>query len=214
MGFDATEFLAGLFGGVSVSGPNTGGTVSEDGPPADDDPNAGGFVDSMAEPVVAVAGRDVDDQTNEWYWQHVDGADRQHLLGPPMGEFSLGMDIVLDYGMGRTILQSEVQEMKMTDWGFQVRHADLLLDVTYPTTYAAAAPSSCTATYEKDGLTVEETHGGRYETGFRCEWKHIHDVVTAGAEPLTPAKDAVKDLELVEDIVQAMVRHGEQGGAT
>ncbi len=137
-----------------------------------------------------------------------------HLLGPPMGEFSLAMDIVLDYGIGRTLLQSEVQEIKMTDWGFQVRRADLLLDVKYPTTYAAAAPSNCTATYEKDGMTVEETHGGRYETGFRCEWKHIYDVVTARAEPLTPAKDAVKDLELVEDIIQAMVRHGEQGGVT
>lgn len=137
-----------------------------------------------------------------------------HLLGPPMGEFSLAMDIMLDYGMGRTLLQSEVQEIKMTDWSFQVRRADLLLDVTYPTTYAAAAPSSCTATYEKDGMTVEETHGGRYETGFRCEWKHIHDVVTSGAEPLTPAKEAIKDLELVEDIIQAMVRQSQQGGVT
>jgi hypothetical protein len=137
-----------------------------------------------------------------------------HLLGPPMGEFSLAMDIVLDYGMGRTLLQSEVQEIKLTDWCFQVRRADLLLDVTYPTTYAAAAPSSCTATYEKDGMTVEATHGGRFETGFRCEWKHIHNVVTNGAEPLTPAEDAVKDLELVEDIAQAIVQHGGEGGAT
>ena len=138
---------------------------------------------------------------------------RVHRLGPPMGEFSLAMDIVLDYGMGRALLQSEVQEIKMTDWSFQVRRGDLMVDVKYPTTYAAAAPSSCTATYEKDGMTVEETHGGRYETGFRCEWKHIYDVVTKGAEPLTPARDAAKDLELVEDIAQAMVRHSEQGGA-
>jgi predicted dehydrogenase len=123
------------------------------------------------------------------------------------------MDIVLDYGMGRVILQSEVQEMKMTDWSFQVRRGDLMLDVTYPTTYAAAAPSSCTATYEKDGLTVEEAHGGRYETGFRCEWKHIHDVVKKGVAPLTSAHDAVKDLELAEKIMQTMVQQSEQGGA-
>jgi len=138
---------------------------------------------------------------------------RAHLLGPPMGEFSLAMDIVLDYGMGRALLQSEVQEIKMTDWTFQVRRGDLMVEVKYPTTYAAAAPSSCTATYEKNGMTVEETHGGRYETGFRCEWKHIYDVVTKGVAPLTSAQDAVKDIELVEDIIRTMVQHSEQGGA-
>ena len=34
MGFDATEFLAGLFGGVSVSGSNEQEVISEDGPAA------------------------------------------------------------------------------------------------------------------------------------------------------------------------------------
>jgi predicted dehydrogenase len=62
-------------------------------------------------------------------------------------------------------------------------------------------------------MTVEETHGGRYETGFRCEWKHLYDVVMTGAEPLTGAQDAVKDLELVEDIMRAMAQPSRQGGA-
>jgi len=137
---------------------------------------------------------------------------RAYALGAPMSEIGLSQDILLDYGTGRALMQSEIQEIKMTDWGFLLRRSDLQLEVKYPTTYAAAAPSTLTATYEKDGMTVEEAHGGRFETGFRREWKHVYDVVTKGVEPLTGIRDAVKDIELVEDIMRAMTR-SEQGAS-
>ncbi|GAB4332248.1 MAG: Gfo/Idh/MocA family oxidoreductase [Candidatus Abyssubacteria bacterium] len=127
-------------------------------------------------------------------------------MGSPMSEVGLAVDSILDYGLGRVYMQAEFEEMKVTDWGFQLRRDDLHLEVKYPPTYAAAAPSSCKATYEKNGMTVEEVHGGRFENGFRCEWKHIYDVVTHAETPITPAHDAVKDLELVEEIIKTAVR--------
>lgn len=89
MGFDATEFLVGLFGGVSVAGPSTAGAVGEGGPPADSALDAGGFMDCAAEmpgAVVAMAGRDLDDETNEWLWRHIGDEDRQYLLGPVIND--------------------------------------------------------------------------------------------------------------------------------
>lgn len=134
-------------------------------------------------------------------------------LGAPMSEFDNAIEVMFDYGFGRVILQSEMHNIKVTDWGFQIRRDDLQLDVKYPPTYAAAAPSTCKATYEKDGMTVEEIHGGRFENGFRCEWKHIHDVVTKGVTPRTSIKDAVKDIELIETIMKVATRNNGHGGA-
>ncbi|RJP73518.1 MAG: gfo/Idh/MocA family oxidoreductase [Candidatus Abyssobacteria bacterium SURF_17] len=129
-------------------------------------------------------------------------------MGPPMSEVGMAIDVMFDYGQGRVLLQAEFEKMKVTDWGFQLRRDDLHLHVQYPPTFAAAAPSTCKAIYEKNGMTVEEIHGGRYETGFRCEWKHIYDVVTAGVAPIASAQDAVKDLELVDEIITVAVKSG------
>jgi predicted dehydrogenase len=117
----------------------------------------------------------------------------------------LGIDIVFDYGEARVLHQTEIQEMKCTDWGFDLRRADLQLSVRYPPTYAQSAPSSCIVYREDAGMTVEERHSGRYETGFRCEWKHLHEVVAGGAEPETNVEDAVRDLELVEQVTRYLV---------
>ncbi len=126
-------------------------------------------------------------------------------MGSPMSEVGLAVDSILDYGFGRVYMQAEFEEMKVTDWGFQLRRDDLHIEVKYPPTYAAAAPSYCKATYEKNGMTIEEVHGGRFENGFRCEWKHLYDVVKQGAASITSAQDAVKDLELVEEIIKTAV---------
>ncbi len=88
MGFDATEFLAGLFGEVTVSDPNTEESVSEHGPPASDALNDHGLVDcppALSGSAMA-AYCDVDDQANEWHWRHIGADDRQHLLGPAMSD--------------------------------------------------------------------------------------------------------------------------------
>lgn len=135
-----------------------------------------------------------------------------HNSGAPMDAAGLGIDVFFDYAFGRVLLQTEFHDMKDTDWGFSLRREGLQVRVQYPTTYAAAAPSQCTARYEKDGMTVDERHGGQYETGFRREWKHLYDVATAGAAPITSVEDAVKDLELVESIVQAAVRQAAARG--
>ncbi|MBI5117861.1 Gfo/Idh/MocA family oxidoreductase [Candidatus Poribacteria bacterium] len=126
--------------------------------------------------------------------------------GIPTSELGIGVDVMFDYGYGRVFMQAEFEQMKVTDWGFKLHRDDMHVEVKFPPTYAAAAPSTCRTIYERDGMTVEETHGGRYENGFRCEWKHIHDVVTKRVEPLTSARDAVKDLELVETIIKVATK--------
>jgi len=136
---------------------------------------------------------------------------RAHAMNGPLNLVGLSLDIILDHGIGRTLMQAEFHESKMTDWGFLARRSDLQVEVKFPPTYAAAAPSSLKATYEKNGMTVEETHGGRFETGFRCEWKHVHEVVTKGIQPLTSARDAVKDMELIEEITRTMIRQSNSG---
>ncbi len=127
----------------------------------------------------------------------------------------LGIDIVFDYGEGRVLHQTEIQEMKCTDWGFDLRRSDVQVSVRYPTTYAQSAPSCCRVRRERDGMTVDEEHGGRYENGFRCEWKHLYEVVTGRAEPETGVEDAVRDLELVERVTRHLVESSRRpGGAT
>ncbi len=124
----------------------------------------------------------------------------------------LGIDIVFDYGEGRVLHQTEIQEMKCTDWGFDLRRADLHVSVRYPPTYAQSAPSSCLVRREEDEMTVEEVNSGRYENGFRCEWKHLYDVVTKRVEPETGVEDAVKDLELVERVTRHLVESNRDSG--
>jgi predicted dehydrogenase len=119
----------------------------------------------------------------------------------------LGLDIIFDYGgFGRVLHQTEIEEMKCTDWGFDLRRADLQIRVRYPPTFAQSAPSFCSIRREENGMTVEEKHAGRYETGFRCEWKHLYEVVTKGVVPETGVEDAVRDLELVERVARYLVR--------
>jgi predicted dehydrogenase len=52
----------------------------------------------------------------------------------------------------------------------------------------------------------ERRYDQTHETGFRREWRHLYDVVTAGATPLTPIADAVKDIELAEAILRKAVQ--------
>ncbi len=123
-----------------------------------------------------------------------------------MGMFpGLGLDIIFDYGPGRVLHQVEIQDMKSTDWGFDLRRKELNVHVRYPTTFAPAAPSICSFRREENGMTVEENHSGRYENGFRCAWKHLHEVVSEGAAPTTGVEDAVRDMELVEAATRAIV---------
>lgn len=64
----------------------------------------------------------------------------------------------------------------------------------------------------QDGMTIEESHGLRYENGFRCEWQHLYDVAVNGVAPITSIRDAVQDLVLLEDIMRAMMARYHQGG--
>jgi predicted dehydrogenase len=50
------------------------------------------------------------------------------------------------------------------------------------------------------GATREQRYTDFFETGFRRAWRHLYDVVVHGATPETPARDAVRDLEIVEAI--------------
>jgi len=134
-------------------------------------------------------------------------------MGGPMNPVGLGIDVLFSYGDGRLLLQSEIVAMKSIDWGFRLRRDGIEVRVQYPTTYAVSAPSRCTVRSERDDMTVDERHGGQYESGFRREWKHLYDVVTKGEAPLTPLRDAVRDVELAERIVAAAVRREREAGS-
>lgn len=131
---------------------------------------------------------------------------RFRAMGGPMNPVGLGIDVLFAYGDGRLLLQTEIVSMKSIDWGFRLRRDGLEVAVQYPTTYAVSAPSLCTVRSERGDMTVDERHGGQYESGFRREWRHLHDVVTKGEAPLTPLADAVRDVELAERLVAAAVR--------
>lgn len=124
----------------------------------------------------------------------------------------LGIDIVFAYGSGRVLHQVEIQRIKSTDWGFDLRRDDLHVSVRYPTTFAPGAPSVCTLRREEEFMTVDESHGGCYENGFRRAWNHLYDVVTGGLAPETGVEDAVRDMELVETAAKVIVGSGAPGG--
>ncbi len=108
------------------------------------------------------------------------------------------IDAVLETKAGaRVLYQLEMQDLKVTDWGFEARRDGMMVRVAWPTTYAQGAPSLCIVR-DRDG---ERRYDQTYETGFRREWRHLHDVVTNGAAPLTPIADAVHDMELAQAIL-------------
>lgn len=122
--------------------------------------------------------------------------------GPDLlSEIGFGIDVMLEYPTGGALLHTEFVELKRMDWGFRVRRRGMDVEVAFPGVFATGAPSRCTLFREDSGATLVRTYTDRYETGFRRVWKHVHDVVTRGAAPETAARDAVKDLELVEAIV-------------
>jgi predicted dehydrogenase len=119
------------------------------------------------------------------------------------GLTGFGIDAVLEQASGgRVLYQMEMQDLKLTDWGFEARRDGLAVRVSYPTSYAQGAPSLCVVRTETEG---ERHFDQTYETGFRREWRHLHDVVTAGAVPRTPVADAVHDVELAEAILKKAV---------
>jgi len=128
-----------------------------------------------------------------------------HASARELSEGRLGYDAMLGFAGGRrAILMVELLDHQQTDWGFAVRGTGRTVAVRYPTTYAVTAPSTCTIVEEVDGMTVETCAGGRYESGFRREWLHLHDVVVRGAVPETPIADAVNDLLILEDIARVV----------
>lgn len=126
----------------------------------------------------------------------------------PLDVAGFGIDAALETPSATLLLQSEFHALKRTEWGFRVRRGDLHAEVRFPTTFATAAPSRCTLYREEDGATLESVTTDRYETGFRRVWQHLHDVVMHGVAPATPARDAVADLELVEEIARAATSSG------
>ncbi len=121
--------------------------------------------------------------------------------GPnPLDIAGFGVDAVLETPSGTLILQSEFSPLKRTDWGFRIRRPDLQAEAHFPTTFASAAPSRCSVWGTQAGATLEQRYTDFYETGFRRVWRHLYDVVVHGAAPETPARDAVRDLEIVEAI--------------
>jgi hypothetical protein len=120
------------------------------------------------------------------------------------GLVGFGVEAVLETTSGgRVFYAMELQDLKMIDWGFEARREGLTVRVAYPTSYAQAAPSTCVVRSEGPAGPEERRFDQTYETGFRREWRHLHDVVTAGAAPLTPIADAVLDVELAEAILDA-----------
>jgi predicted dehydrogenase len=123
-----------------------------------------------------------------------------------LGIIGFGVDAVLETPSGTLILQSEFSPLKRTDWGFRIRRPDLQAEAHFPTTFAPAAPSRCSVWGAEAGATLERRYTDFFETGFRRAWRHLHDVVIRGAPPETPASDAVRDLEIVEEIAAAASR--------
>ncbi len=131
---------------------------------------------------------------------------------PATAETSIGIDVILDYGLGRVNMQIEVQAIKMLDQHFKLRRDDMHLEVKYPSSFGGNMPAQLKVTTEQDGMTLEEIYSNKYESGYHGEWKHLYDVVVNGATPITGIQEAYKDLKLSEDIVHAIVTRTRQGG--
>ena len=117
---------------------------------------------------------------------------------------AFGIDLMLAVGGGSVFVRFELQSMRMNDWGYRFRRDGLAIAVHYPFPYASQAPATLAVRREDDGMNVDEVFSGRYETGVRRAWKHVHDVSFGRAEVQTSAADAVRDVELVEEILRAM----------
>ena len=75
--------------------------------------------------------------------------------------------------------------------------------VNYDSPYVKGLPVTLTITENADGVYKESTHIRTYEDPYTLEMKELYQVVVNGKEVKTTPKDARKDLEVFQMIIQA-----------
>lgn len=109
---------------------------------------------------------------------------------------------VLDYGRFRCVWEIGNTNTKHFDEEMSVWSDDLIATLCFPSPYLKNAPTEVVVTKTEGERTSTTRTVASYSEAFENELLHFHECVTTGRTPLTDARHAVRDTELLLEIVQ------------
>ncbi len=116
---------------------------------------------------------------------------------------SAGYEVVLRSGDRVAELSAMLYDFPRTEWSFELIADEAHAKVSFPPGYLASQSAQATLWLGAGGYLKERTFGAFYETGYRAEWRNLHEAVVSGAELLATTDSAVLDMELGSKISDA-----------
>ena len=116
-----------------------------------------------------------------------------------------GFTTVLAYANGACAVCTwvDLPELPVFEETIEVYGSRERVIVSFPTGFSLGQPTTVTRLgMEADGQPYR-TDLSWHENPFQLELRHFRECIRTGREPLTPGRDAVADIALVRDIVQA-----------
>jgi len=87
------------------------------------------------------------------------------------------------------------------------------LRIQFPSPYLKHFPTPVVVEHMADGAAVEKRVTASYAEAFKEELIHFHECVTQGKKPITDARDARHDIEILQQVVAAFNPPGLDGEA-
>lgn len=131
------------------------------------------------------------------------------LLGEPtaiehVGAISGGgLQATLQYAGTTASLVALPSRLRHCEWRLRWIRGDRHVEVRFPQPWGLSNESEVLVHEGLDGALRTTRLGGRGETGFRAQWRHLHAVARGEAVPLTPAAAGAADVALIERLIRA-----------
>ncbi|MDN7353088.1 Gfo/Idh/MocA family oxidoreductase [Acetobacter senegalensis] len=131
------------------------------------------------------------------------------LLGSPrrvisahVGQDGTQIHALLDYGNFVTSYECLIDDVVRFDATIEVLSRREELSIHYDTPYIRNLPGRTVFQASSESDNSSQTFGPFYKDPFQVELEHFHDVLTTGVPVRTHLHDAVRDLELCQEIIK------------
>lgn len=122
----------------------------------------------------------------------------EHVAATPGG----GFQATLQYAGSKAVLVAYASQLRLNEWRLVWIRGDRRVEVRFPQPWGLSNESEVVVHESADGALRSTRIGGRHETGFRAEWRHLHAVARGEAVPLTPAAAGAADVALIERMIR------------
>jgi len=122
----------------------------------------------------------------------------EHVGALPGG----GLQATLQYAGTKASLVALPSQLRLNEWRLRWIRGDRRVEVRFPQPWGLSNESEVLVHEGAEGALRTTRLGGRGETGFRAQWRHLHAVAHGEAVPLTPAAAGAADVALIERMIR------------